>query len=256
MASFDSSGIQINYTVEGEGPPIVLVHGFTSSLEGNWRATGILGALTGAGRRVIALDCRGHGKSQKPHDPSAYEGTAMADDVIALMDHLNLDRSDLMGYSMGGFLSLSLLARHAQRFHTAILGGVGDITSSRARRNPDAMADAMEADNASSVDDPTARAFRLFAEAQGADLKALAAMQRAATRRDWFDPSSLSGLDLPVMLLVGESDDIIGPPELLAAAIPGAILVRTPGDHVTALVKPESKHAILEFLARHSPVPV
>ena len=256
MPSFDSSGVQINYVIEGEGPPIVLVHGFTSDIEGNWRTTGILGALTSAGRQVIALDCRGHGRSEKPYDPAAYAGTAMADDVVALMDHIVLDRSDLMGYSMGGFISLSLLARRPERLHTVILGGVGDPAASRARRNPSAMAEAMEAPDSASITDPTTRAFRLFAEVQRADLKALAAMQRASSRRDWFDTSLLASVNLPVMVLVGERDDVIGPPEPLAAAIPGATLVKTPGDHITALVNPEFKQAILDFLSQHSPVPV
>jgi pimeloyl-ACP methyl ester carboxylesterase len=256
MPEFDSSGVRINYVIEGDGPPIVLVHGFTSDIEGNWRATGILGALEDAGRRVIALDCRGHGRSEKPHDPAAYTGTAMADDVIALMDHIGMDRADLMGYSMGGFISLSLAVRFSHRFHSAIFGGVGDPAASRARRSPAAMADAMEAEDSASVSDPTARAFRLFAEAQRADLKALAAMQRGADRRDWFDLSRLSDITIPAMVLVGERDDIIGPPEPLATAIPGATLVKTPGDHITALVKSEFKEAVVTFLAQHSPVPV
>jgi pimeloyl-ACP methyl ester carboxylesterase len=256
MPSFDSSGVKINYTIEGDGPPIVLVHGFTSDFERNWRATGILGALVKANRRVIALDCRGHGNSGKPYDPVAYEGTKMADDVVALMDHLGLDRTDLMGYSMGGFISLSLLARHPERFHSVILGGVGDLAASRARRIPAAMAEAMEAADSSSITDSTTRAFRLFAETQGADLKALAAMQRGSDRRGWFDPSRLASVDLPVMVLVGEKDDVIGPPEPLAQMIPGATLVKIPGDHITALVKPEFVQAILSFLSQHSPVPV
>lgn len=256
MPGFDSSGVEINYEIEGDGPPIVLVHGFTSSVAGNWRATGILRALTKAGRQVIALDCRGHGLSGKPHDPAAYEGTAMSDDVIALMDHIGRRQADLMGYSMGGFISLSLLARKQERFHSVILGGVGDPTASRARRDPGAMAEAMAAADASSITDPTARALREFAEVQGADLKALAAMQRASNRRASFDPSTLKYVTIPVMVLVGEADNAVGPPEPLVASIPGATLVKTPGDHITALVKPEFKHAILDFLAKHSPVAV
>jgi pimeloyl-ACP methyl ester carboxylesterase len=256
MPSFDSSGVEIHYIAEGDGPPIVLVHGFTSDIAGNWRATGILGSLTGAGRRVVALDCRGHGRSGKPYDPAAYEGTTMADDVIALMDHLGLERSDLMGYSMGGFISISLIARKQERFNNVILGGVGDLAANRARRDPSAMAEAMEAPDSKSVTDPTVRAFRLFAEAQRADLRALGAMQRASSRRAWFDPSMLANVTLPVMILVGEDDNIIGPPEVLAAAIPGAILVKTPGDHISALIRPEFKQAILDFLAQHSPISV
>jgi pimeloyl-ACP methyl ester carboxylesterase len=137
-----------------------------------------------------------------------------------------------------------------------ILGGVGDLAASRARRNPSAMAEAMEAPDSESVTDPAVRAFRLFAEAQRADLKALAAMQRASNRRAWFDPSMLANVTLPVMVLVGEDDNVVGPPEVLAAAIPGATLVKTPGDHISALIRPEFKQAILDFLAVHSPVPV
>src|SRR3990172_7413846 len=126
MPAFDSGGVTINYVVEGSGATIVLVHGFASSLEGNWRAPGIIDALVGAGRRVVALDCRGHGESGKPHDPVPYDDTKMADDVIALMDHLGIGVADLMGYSMGGFLSASLLVRHPERFRSVILSGVGD----------------------------------------------------------------------------------------------------------------------------------
>jgi pimeloyl-ACP methyl ester carboxylesterase len=116
MASFDSSGVEISYVVEGRGPPIVLVHGFASNLQGNWRATGVIEGLMNAGRQAVALDCRGHGRSAKPHDPQAYKGTAMADDVIALMDHLGLAQADLMGYSMGALIASSLLVRKPERF--------------------------------------------------------------------------------------------------------------------------------------------
>jgi pimeloyl-ACP methyl ester carboxylesterase len=80
MSSFDSSGVEINYVVEGGGAPVVLVHGFASSLQGNWKDTGVIPALVAAGRQAVALDCRGHGRSGKPHDPTAYAGTAMAGD--------------------------------------------------------------------------------------------------------------------------------------------------------------------------------
>ena len=116
MPTFESSGAKIHYIDEGAGPPILLVHGFASNIEGNWRATGIIAALTGAGRRVIALDCRGHGESDKPHDPKAYGVNVMANDAIALLDHLGITKTDLMGYSMGGYIATSLLLEHPERF--------------------------------------------------------------------------------------------------------------------------------------------
>src|ERR1700733_3977481 len=99
-----NDGVRIAWEEAGEGAPIVLVHGFASDRGQNWRAPGWYQTLTGAGRRVIALDCRGHGESAKPHDPSAY-GDAMVDDVAAVMAAAGVESADVMGYSMGGMLT-------------------------------------------------------------------------------------------------------------------------------------------------------
>ena len=115
MPKIDHDGVTIHYEVFGKGKPIVLVHGFASSLQDNWVNTGWIDTLTPV-RQVVALDCRGHGESQKPHDPEAYAGDAMCDDVIAVMDHLDIARADLFGYSMGGGVALRLLAAHPKRF--------------------------------------------------------------------------------------------------------------------------------------------
>jgi len=254
MATFDSGGVDINYLDEGAGPPVVLVHGFASSLQGNWRGPGIIDALTAAGRRAVALDCRGHGRSGKPHDPAAYDGTQMADDVTALMDHLGIDRADLVGYSMGAILSASLLVRRPERLRSTILAGVGDMLlgGSMPRQRSEAIAAAMEAESGADVADETARGFRVFARQSGNDLAALAAMQRA--RRGGFDPAKLHAVALPVMVLVGELDSLVGSGARLAAAMPGAKLVTVPGDHLTAVAKPEFRQAILTFLAEASPL--
>ena len=252
MPTLDVDGVAINYVAEGNGPAVVLVHGFASSLHGNWRAPGIIDALTAAGRRVIALDCRGHGRSGKPHDPEAYAGTKMPDDVIAAMDHLGVAQADLIGYSMGGFLAASLLVRRPERFRSVVLAGVGDVVlaGGRSREWTDAMARVLEADDGGASETPTARAFRAFAELTGNDLGALAAMQRA--RRERVDAAKLGDVALPVMVLMGESDTLVGSGDRLAAAIPGARLVKVPGDHLTAVGAPELRRAIVEFLAEHS----
>lgn len=243
-----SDGVTISYVAEGNGPPVVLVHGFASSVQGNWRAPGIIDALVAAGRRVVALDCRGHGASGKPHDPEAYGGTRMADDVIAVMDREGISRADLMGYSMGGFIAASLLVRHPERFGRVILAGVGDTlaTGGRGRRGSEAIASALESETRAGINDARARAFRSFAEQQGNDMAALAAIQRS-TRE--FDRGKLGEVRNPVMVLIGEKDALVGPADQLAAAIPGAQLVQVPGDHLTAVVKPEFKQAVVAFFA-------
>lgn len=258
MPQFDSNGsVAINYIDEGQGPPVVLVHGFASSLHGNWRAPGIVDALVKAGRRVAALDCRGHGRSGKPHDPDAYAGTAMPDDVIALMDHLSIAKGDLIGYSMGGMISSRLMVSHPERFNSVILAGVGDAivtgdSASWSQRSA-AIANALEAPDGAKSGDATARGFRVFAEASGNDLAALAAMQKSRSLRT-FDRSKLADTKLPVLVLIGEGDTLVGSGDRLAATIPGASLVKVPGDHLTAVGAPELKRAILDFLAQHSPV--
>ena len=126
MPSLNVNGCPINYIVEGTGAPVMLIHGFASSLQGNWRAPGIVDAIVKAGRQVIAIDCRGHGRSGKPHDPAAYADSAMADDAVAVLDHLHIEKADLAGYSMGGFLSSTLLVNRPERWRSVIISGMGD----------------------------------------------------------------------------------------------------------------------------------
>ncbi|HZP56092.1 MAG TPA: alpha/beta hydrolase [Dehalococcoidia bacterium] len=254
MPLLDVDGVAINYIDQGQGPAIVLVHGFASNLQGNWRAPGIVDALVRSGRRVIALDCRGHGRSAKPHDPAPYAGTRMADDVIALMDHLGIDVADLAGYSMGAFLSASLIARFPARFRSVILGGVGDaaVSGVRNRDRAAAIARAMEAEAGADATDATARGFRVFAERSGNDLQALAAMQRS--ERGGFDPQRLRDVQAPVLVVVGEGDTLAGSADRVVATFADARLVKVPGDHLTAVGAPEFRQAILDFLAAKSPV--
>ena len=125
MPSFKNGDVEIAYLDEGEGEPIVLVHGFASTKEVNWVQPGWVGTLNRAGRRTVALDNRGHGASSKLYDPAAYHSAAMADDVRALLDHLKIERADIMGYSMGARITAFLAVKHAERVRSAILGGLG-----------------------------------------------------------------------------------------------------------------------------------
>ena len=177
MQSFDSDGVGIAYSDEGEGEPILLIHGFASNVAANWRDVGWIGALAAAGRRVIALDNRGHGQSEKLYDPSCYGAPSMAEDARRLLDHLGIARADVMGYSMGARIATFLLLRHQQRVRSAILAGVG-INLVRGMVGSGPIAKALEAPRIEDVTNDTARSFRAFAEKTGSDLKALAACMR------------------------------------------------------------------------------
>jgi len=246
VATFDSDGVTIHYEVFGAGSPIMLVHGFASSLQDNWVLTGWTKRLVSAGRRVVALDCRGHGESAKPYDPAAYAGETMAADVIGLMDHVGIPRADLMGYSMGGGIALELIMRYPQRFRRAVLGGVGAV--SRGATESSAIASALSTDDPSTISNAVAQNFRQFAEQRGNDLKALAAcIQRGRIRPE---PESLTAIDMPVLVVVGEKDDLVGRGDTLSAAIPGARLVTVPDrDHLTVVPDSRYKEAVLSFLA-------
>ena len=118
-----SDGVKIHYLEAGQGSPVVLIHGYTGTAEGNWFSNGVAEALA-KNHRVVAIDCRGHGKSEKPTDPAKY-GPQMARDVLELMDHLKIDKAHVHGYSMGGFLVTQLLTMKPERFITASYGGSG-----------------------------------------------------------------------------------------------------------------------------------
>ena len=245
MATFDSDGVSIHYEEFGSGPPIILVHGFASNLRDNWELTGWVRRLVSAGRRAIALDCRGHGDSQKPHDPVAYSEGKMSGDVIRLMDLLGIERADLMGYSMGGAIALDLILHQPQRFRRVVLGGVGALLQGVTEST--VIADALAADDPSTISSPLARAFRAFAEQRGNDLKALAACIRRG--RTSPDPQAMASVRIPVLVAVGEKDDLISGADRLAAAIPGARLITVPDrDHISVVADGRFKEPILEFL--------
>jgi len=246
MTSFKNDGVEIDYLDEGEGDPIVLVHGFASNKDVNWVFTNWVTTLTRAGRRVIALDNRGHGKSGKLYDPAAYAVGIMAEDVRALLDHLAIARADVMGYSMGGRITAFLALAHPQRVRSAILGGIG-IRLVDGAGLPANIAEALEAPSLDDVSDPTGHLFRSFAQQTKSDLKALAACIRGS--RQILTREQAASIGVPVLIAVGTKDNVAGEAEPLAALIPGARLLDIPGrDHMLAVGDKAFKAGVLEFL--------
>jgi len=246
MPSFHHGEVEIAYLDEGMGEPIVLVHGFASTKEVNWVNPGWVRTLAGAGRRAIALDNRGHGASSKLYDPAAYHSATMAEDVRALLDHLKIERADVMGYSMGARIAAFLAVNNPKRVRSVALGGLGYklVEGVGLLEN---IADALEARSLSDISDPTGRAFRSFAEQTKSDLKALAACIRGS--RQTLPCGQLAGIRVPVLVAVGTNDDVAGSAQELAALIPGARAFDIQNrDHMLAVGDKVFKTGVLDFL--------
>jgi pimeloyl-ACP methyl ester carboxylesterase len=248
MPKFLHGEVEIAFFDEGEGPPVVLVHGFASNKEVNWVYTSWVTELTGARRRVIALDNRGHGESAKLYDPSAYHSATMAEDVRALLDHLDLPHADVIGYSLGARIAAFLALAHPRRVRSAVLGGLG-IGLVDGIGDPERIARALEAPTLADISDPGGRMYRAFAEKTHSDLRALAACIRGV--RQVLSRDEVGRIAVPVLVAVGANDNIAGSPEALTGLIPGAQVFIIPGrDHMLAVGDRRFKTAVLSFLAR------
>jgi pimeloyl-ACP methyl ester carboxylesterase len=247
MPSFRNGDVEIAYLDQGTGDPIVLVHGFASNKETNWVQPGWVSTLTRDNRRVIALDNRGHGQSTKLYDPADYHTDLMAADVVALIEHLDLGRVDLMGYSMGGRISAVIAARHSQHIRSVVLAGIGTNLIEGAGFQSD-VAGALEAPSIDDVTDPLGKAFRLFAEQTKSDLRALAACLRGS-RGAALGREEVRSISAPTLVAVGTKDDLVGSAHDLAALIPGAHALDIPNrDHMLAVGDRVYKAGVLAFL--------
>jgi pimeloyl-ACP methyl ester carboxylesterase len=247
MRRFRHDGVEIAYLDEGAGEPIVLVHGFASTAEVNWVYPGWVTTLTKAGRRVIALDNRGHGGSSKLYDPAAYHSAIMAEDVRALLDDLELARADVMGYSMGARITAFFALAHPARLRRAVLGGLG-IRLVESIGLPESIAEALEARSLAHVRDREGRMFRAFAEQTKSDLEALAACIRGL--RQTLTREQVAQIRVPVLVAVGSKDTIAGSAQALAALLPEGRALDVPGrDHMLAVGDRVFKQAVLDFLA-------
>ena len=241
---FDSDGVRLHYELHGPdaGPPVALVHGFASDYRLNWVGTRWQEGLTGAGYRVIGLDCRGHGRSDKPHQPAAYALEVMAADVRRLLDHLDVPVVDYLGYSMGGHIGVRAMLDFPSRLGRVVLGGAG---WGGEFRDAHAIAHAMRGEPYTGA---VARRFYDFAAARPeSDLEALAACILGPQPKP--DPDRLAAIPNDVLIAVGDLDDVAVDAERLARTIPNARLVTITGrNHMSAVPSREFKQAALEFL--------
>ena len=243
---FSSDGVDIAFLDGGEGDPILLVHGFASNHVVNWGATGWIDTLKRAGRRVIAMDVRGHGKSAKLRDPASYSLATMADDALRLLDHLSIHRADVMGYSMGARITVAMALANQDRMRSMVLGGMGYAMVEGMRGENEIVA-ALEAPTLEAAEPGPGLAYRKFAEQTGSDTLALAACMRRA--RETFTPEQLGTIHIPTLIAIGDKDGVAGSADDLAALIPGAEVFIIPNrDHMLATGDKHYKAAVLEFL--------
>jgi pimeloyl-ACP methyl ester carboxylesterase len=219
---FDSDGVKIRYTIDGQGPPVVLIHGYTASGDMNWRLPAVISLLS-KNYRVITLDNRGHGKSDKPRDVEQY-GPKMAEDVVRVMDHLDLESAHLVGYSMGGMITLKLLAMHPDRVRSAVIGGMGWT---------ELPADGERASTADKLTDleplrACALAFPLL----------------GITREE------LVAVKVPTIIIIGAEDSLLARRvDPLREVRPDLPVVQVAGaNHAGCIFRPEFRQAIKEFL--------
>jgi len=259
MPYFDNDRIKIYYEVEGDGPPVVFIHGFAGASEGIRNQTNFVENLKD-NYQLILLDCRGHGKSDKPHDDDDY-GTKMTDDLIKLMEHLSIEKANFLGYSMGASFAYHLLLTKPEIIISAILGGfVLNLNAKEILEDEEITKQFIEAFRAKSSDqikDPQTREFRQFAELHKNDLLALAAVQAGWLKYESETTTppaqireTLKKIKVPVMTVVGSSDDLLtGDKTLLAQLVPDACHFQIQGkDHLTMIAAPKFKMVVKSFL--------
>jgi pimeloyl-ACP methyl ester carboxylesterase len=263
-ASLDSNGVQIHYVDSGQGTPVVLIHGFSHSIARDWEAPGAVAAIGKAGYRVIAIDCRGHGESGKPREPSQY-GMEMVQDVIRLLDHLHITRAHIVGYSMGGGIANQLLLNHPERVLSVTLIGSGwqgegeDWHSFSAEMQ--AMAEGFAKRDASvfyrrllpgqSVTDAQIAALNASLFEQN-DPAVLAAILKGMQPIYQLSAASLRATRVPVLAIVGAQDPANREGvHRMATVVPGLQVLELPGVTHGGSVKP-SIEPMIKFLKQHS----
>ena len=252
MNSFLSDGLNIAFETHGEGKPIVLIHGFASNGRTNWVDTGWVDILKDAGYGPVTIDNRGHGRSEKIYDPTLYPARLMARDVAGLIDHLGLNEAfgpvPILGYSMGARISAYVALDFAEKISSAVFGGLG-INMLHGLGNSDDIVAGLLAPSLDEVATPAGRQFRIFAEHTGSDLRALATCLQSSRER--ISIAELGEIDMPVLVAVGDLDEIGGSAEELAQLLPkGEALIIKGRDHMRATGDKSFKQGVIEFLAQ------
>lgn len=260
----EKDGIRIRYSVQGEGEPVVLIHGFGVNPAIQWDLPGVAPKLAKQ-FKVITIDNRGHGRSSKPRDPDKY-GMAMVEDVVALLDHLEIRKAHIVGYSMGSFITQKLMTTHPERVRTATLGGAGWVEKMDSGFVEGLAADleggrgiGLLLDRLTPVGKPKMNAEQLKSVNQMFGLlndpKALAAVLRG-WKQLAVSEAALKGCMVPTLALIGGDDPLKDGVDALPGRLTNLRVVVIPGaDHMDAYGRPEFIKELQAFLARHGSPP-
>lgn len=249
MDHFSHDGFDLAYMDEGAGEPVLLIHGFASSYKTNWVTPGWVKTLTEAGFRAIAFDNRGHGNSSKSYEPEDYRAQKMAGDAAALLDHLDIERAHVMGYSMGARIAAFMALDYPDRVATVIFGGLG-FGMVDGVGDWDTIAVALLAEDKSTIADKRGQMFRNFADQTKSDRSALAACIK--TSRNLISAEDISRIRQPALVAVGTTDDIAGSPEKLARILSNGEAFAIEGrDHMLSVGDRTFKKRAIEFLRAH-----
>ena len=254
MPYFNNNHVKIYYELEGKGPDLIMIHGFAGNLD-LWRQTNWISTLKDE-NRLILVDCRGHGKSDKLYDPKQY-GSLMREDIIKLMDHLSISKANFFGYSMGGRITLSLLLSQPERVNSAIIGGFIPMVFNPelVKQFYEPVITALRAENKNEIKNPVALNFRNAAEADGKDIKALAAVMEghSITRDKTISFESLDSIkslfkkvNIPVLSVAGTDDALLLNKTIFAEEMPGACHFQIQGRNHLTVIPDERFHIIVK----------
>ena len=224
--TFDANGVKLHYIVEGKGQPVVLIHGLHSSIRRNWQMPGVISLLSKV-YQIIALDLPGHGESDKPTSEAAY-GAEMVEDVVRLLDHLDIKRAHIVGYSMGGMIAMKFVAKHQDRVLSATVGGMGWLREGSALQN----------------------FWERIPEREGGSTPSACARSLGKLA---LTETELSAIKVPVEIIVGDRDPT---KRLYVTALEQVrkdwpvVEIKDAG-HLNCIVKPEFKEAIASWLSKH-----
>lgn len=248
VRTFSSDNVSLAFVDEGEGAPVLLIHGFCTNMEHNWRRNGWMQALKTAGFRVVAFDSRGHGRSEPLYAPELYGLTHMSEDAVRLLDHLDLGRVDVIGYSDGARIAAALVVNHPERVGRAVFGGLGYTNAFAAVTSHGMIARALEAPTLEAVKDFIGRSMRMFAESNGNDLRAMSAY--ASTRNnEEIPPEAYGDIRGEVLIVAGTQDAVAGSTRLLADIMPNARVHEIEGrGHLNAMHDTGFQEAVVDFL--------